>query len=357
MLDGSRQKDQSEQMTSDTPAIVFFDGDDTGWGPIIHMAQLMARLFDAPLERPALPQSSRLRLMQRKIFRTRRGTERGVIYLAREPQEIPQIVALPGFGRPHRFRVLWIVDSFWSDEAPSSRLFSQFDLVAYMQKGEADFYERVAPGRSLWLGWGADVLGLGSARADRDIDVLRVGRQPPEWADDARSLELCRAAGLRFHGRPPFPPSDPRDPSAGHRALMEFYTRSKFLIAHSNLVAPAPYTHPHKAYLTGRWTDALACGAIVAGVAPHEDASVAELLWPGATLDFDQSDLRANVGQLADAVAGWTPEMAATNHQQALARLDWRWRFAALAERLGFRAPALEQEMAGLKAALAKTAA
>ncbi|MFC3087683.1 hypothetical protein [Tabrizicola soli] len=61
--------------------------------------------------------------------------------------------------------------------------------------------------------------------------------------------------------------------------------------------------------------------------------------------------------QLADAVAGWTPEMAARNHRQALTRLDWRWRFAALAERLGFRTPALEREMAGLKAAIARAAA
>lgn len=349
--------DQSEQRTSEAPAVVFFDGDSLGWGPIVHMAQLMARLFDAPLERPAAPQPSRLRLAQRHIFRTRKGTGHGVIYLARGPQDIPRIVALPGFDRPHRFRALWIVDSFWTEWAPSSRLFSHFDLVAYMQKGEAAFYEGMAPGRSLWLGWGADVLGLGSARAERDVDVLRVGRQPTEWDDDARSLEQCRAAGLRFHGRPPFPPDDPQDPSASHRALMEYYARSRFLIAHSNLAAPAPYTHPEKAYLTGRWTDALACGAIVAGLAPHEDAGAAELFWPGATLDFDRIDLGSNVAQLADAVAGWTPEMAAMNHRQALIRLDWRWRFAALAEHLGFRAPALEPEMAGLKAAIARAAA
>ncbi len=138
---------------------------------------------------------------------------------------------------------------------------------------------------------------------------------------------------------------------------MEYYARSRFLIAHSNLAAPAPYTHPEKAYLTGRWTDALACGAIVAGLAPHEDAGAAELFWPGATLDFDRIDLGSNVAQLADAVAGWAPEMAAMNHRQSLIRLDWRWRFAALAERLGFRAPALEPEMAGLKAAIARAAA
>lgn len=74
---------QSEQMMSGTPTVVFFDADSLGWGPIVHMAQLMARLFDAPLERPAAPQASRLRLAQRHIFRTAKGTAGGVICLAR----------------------------------------------------------------------------------------------------------------------------------------------------------------------------------------------------------------------------------------------------------------------------------
>lgn len=124
--------DQSKQMTSETPAVVFFDGDSLGWGPIVHMAQLMARVFDAPLERPAAPQPSRLRLARRHLFRTRKGIGHGVIYLARGPQDIPQLVALPDFDRPHRFRALWIIDSFWTEWAPSSRLFAHFDLVAYM---------------------------------------------------------------------------------------------------------------------------------------------------------------------------------------------------------------------------------
>jgi len=49
--------------------------------------------------------------------------------------------------------------------------------------------------------------------------------------------------------------------------------------------------------------------------------------------------------------------MAARNYRQALIRLDWRWRLAALAGRLGFRAPALEREMADLKAAISGAAA
>lgn len=347
-------KSQKVQTTPVPPSIVFQDAESRGWEPILHMMKLMAGLLDAQIERPAPPPVSRWRLAQRLLLRTRRGKAPGVIYFAKAPRDITRLVALPGFEQPRRFRAVWIIDSFWTEHAPSPRLFSHFDLIIYMRKGDAAFYERLAPGRALYLGWGADVLGLGSAQADRDIDVLRVGRQPEAWDDDARSRDLCQAAGLRFHGRPPFLPDDPQDSSAGQRALMGYYARSKFLIAHSNLAAPASYTHPHKAYLTGRWTDALASGAIVAGVTPYEDASAEDLLWPGATLDFDRIDLQANIAQLAEAAQDWTPERAAQNYRQALIRLDWRWRFATLVDRLGLATPKLDQEMARLRAAIAE---
>ncbi|MAC81896.1 MAG: hypothetical protein CML66_28020 [Rhodobacteraceae bacterium] len=336
-------------MQTDTPTLVFPSGKSRGWGPVDHMMHLMAQLFEAPLERPVLPQRSRLKIAQRHLFKARQGRAPGVIYLAKAPQDISHLLSLPEFDRPHRFRVLWIVDSFWTDRAPPSRLFSQFDLVIHMQKGEAEFYERMAPGRALYLGWGADVLNLGSAFAERDIDVLRVGRQPEAWDNDDHSFDLCQNAHLRFNGRPPFTPEDPGDPSADQRALMGYYARSKFLVAHSNLAAPAPYTHPTKEYITGRWTDALAAGAIVAGIAPHGDAGAEDLLWPGATLDFDRIDLQDNIARLAEAVSEWTPDRAMQNYRQALIKLDWRWRFAELAARLGLDAPKLTQDLKRLR--------
>jgi hypothetical protein len=76
---------------------------------------------------------------------------------------------------------------------------------------------------------------------------------------------------------------------------MEYYRRARFVVAFSNLAAPAKYTHPTKAYFTGRWTDALANGAVVAGIHPVEDAGVGDLLWDGALLSFDRIDLAENI--------------------------------------------------------------
>ena len=49
-------------------------------------------------------------------------------------------------------------------------------------------------------------------------------------------------------------------------ALLHSLARAKYTLAFSNLVDASDYTHRSRAYITGRWTDALAHGAIVAGV-------------------------------------------------------------------------------------------
>src|SRR5690606_17232400 len=125
--------------------------------------------------------------------------------------------------------------------------------------------------------------------------------------------------------------------------MRDWYARAKFIIAHSNIAAPAPYTHPSRAYVTARWTDALACGASVAGRQPEGDLALVD--WPGALLETGVIDLDRNLDLIAEAVGAWTPDIARRNHREALARLDWRHRIAALATRLGLRTRALSAEM------------
>jgi hypothetical protein len=45
--------------------------------------------------------------------------------------------------------------------------------------------------------------------------------------------------------------------------------RAKFVLAFSNRVHQAGYTHPEREYLTARWVDSLAHGAVIAGIAPQ----------------------------------------------------------------------------------------
>ncbi len=282
-----------------------------------------------------------LRRLRRTLWQPVRSGADILLYIVHQPGEIVSIVADPDFDQPTAMRVLWIVDSFWSERTPTG-LMGNFDLVIYMQKAEAAFYERAAGGKALYIGWGADVLDLGFGGSGRDIDVLRVGRQPDDWEDDLRSSEIAAAQGLVFHGRPPA--------DISYSDLTKWYARSRYIIAFSNLAAPAPYTHPTKAYFTGRWTDALAGGAVVAGIAPMQDSGIAGRLWEGACLEFDGVDLVSNMETLARARTAWTPEVAEINYRNALLRLDWRHGIKVLADHLGLVAPTLEHELERLHA-------
>src|SRR4051795_9364264 len=95
------------------------------------------------------------------------------------------------------------------------------------------------------------------------------------------------------------------DATANQTALMRRLAEVKFTLAFSNSVSPASYTHPTRQYLTGRWTDSLASGAVVAGILPDCDATD-ELLWPGATLDLGTTDRGLGIERLAAAVDSWT---------------------------------------------------
>jgi hypothetical protein len=191
-----------------------------------------------------------------------------------------------------------------------------------------------------WLPWGSDVLRLGSDNADRPHDLLRLGRQPPSWEDDTATAVLCESMHLQFRGRPPYVD----DPTEGQRALMNIMAQTKFTLSFSNLVNRAPQTHPHHAYITGRWTDALSAGAIVAGIPPRSD-SVRALLWEDAMLDLGSVDRRRGLDVLVSAVRDWTPQRAKQNHLQSLQVLDWRWRFENIANVTGVRPHKLDTEL------------
>ena len=176
-----------------------------------------------------------------------------------------------------------------------------------------------------------------------------MGRQPPEWDRDDETERACREWGLRFRGRPPVGEC----PADSLRELMGYQARSKYILAFSNRVDRHLHTHPTREYLTCRWFDALACGASLAGVTPRSP-SADQTLWPGACLDLGTLRRQEGLPILADAVRNWRPERAATNHRFALERLDWRWRFATIAEALGEAPPRLEAELELVRQAIAR---
>lgn len=331
--------------------VFYVDNDQAGWAPITHMAGLLCRLLEAiPHDLSNGRLSGPMRVYRTAFPPPHRADAAGDIFILRNPTELTQVLGHPSFQDRRSFRALWIIDSFWTDHfiKPAGRLLSYFDLVCYTRQGDSDFYERLCRDRAVFLGWGTDALDLGASSGARLWDILRVGRQPLTWDNDTHTEAACNRYGLRFHGRPPFG----ADPTFQQRDLMrDWYSRTKFLIGHSNLAAPAPYTHPTKDYITARWTDALACGAVVAGVPPAGDLTLID--WPGSLLKFDEIDLEANLEQIQEANRVWTQKIATHNRLEALRRLDWRWRIAKLAEMLRCSTDTLKADMQRLDTEIA----
>lgn len=253
----------------------------SGWGPVAELVALAARLFDARVA--VVDDHGEVSLFRKTAASLPRGRRRpGHHLLVVAPHAgMAAYAARPRLWFPgYDSTAVWVIDSFWTDRTPRLlRGTAHVDRVFITDPQLVEEWEQITGTPVSVLPWGADTALYPGAAQHRGIDVLRLGRQPEAWADDdATALEAHRQ-GLRFAGRPPT--SD--DPGQNQRNVREALMGAKLVLAFSNLVSPAPYTHPTRDYLTGRWMDALAAGCLVAGTAP---AAATSTLWDGATLEI-----------------------------------------------------------------------
>jgi len=318
-----------------------------GWHPVTYMVRLLSELVSAdlvsvPINRPANAQRRLAALAPR-----RRGRGTGLV-IAAAPRHLDALLRVSYWVRGYGHVAGWVIDIFWTDQIPHvARPAGHFDQLFVADKEVVEIWHDATGLPVTWLPWGADVVRLGSDNADRPIDLQRVGRQPSAWEDDAEMRRACEAAGLRFAGRPPMH----ADPLTNQMTLMERLALAKFSLSFTNAVSAASYTHPTREYLTGRWTDALASGAVVAGIAPA-CAATDELLWPGSTLELDPVDRSRGIARIVEAVSNWQPQVAGDNHRNALEHLYWRWRFRQLATALGVASERLDAELDFIRAVL-----
>lgn len=319
-----------------------------GWIAIEQLARVAAEVFDAPIRRINTP-AARKRHLLRHLYlppRRRKASKRAALIIATDPDDLLRFYREPGLFGDYKEIAIYICDSFALAKIRRLALFRRVDLIVRMRPFNEDFYSELMGDRTIYAPFGADVLGLGGWEGPRGTDVLRVGRQPEEWDDDAISAARLGASDLRFAGRPPFADT----PEAGMALLFEQYRNSKVTLAHSNLICGHLGTHASLDYVTARWTDAAANGTLVAGHQPTKDRSLTEILWPELLVHFDSRDPQENIAQLNEVVARWTPEAARFNYKMALKRLDWRWRLKDIASYMGWTAPGLETAMSQLTA-------
>ena len=319
-----------------------------GWSPIQYMIQLASELFDAPvLEADGYPSPLTKALSFLPKASGRRTQREPCLMVCTGAADLPKLLSVPHWRKRFGPTAAWIIDSFWTGHIPrTSRLTNMFDRLFVTSIEDLPEWNQVSGVPTTWLPWATDALRLGSYDSQRNWDITRVGRQPPEWEDD--QLASAAAAGLRIKYRPR-PASDGLNSLQNQRLMMSVYADTKYVLAFSNTANPEPYTHPTRQYLTGRWVDGLAAGAIIAGVPPRGE-SVDPLLWAGATLDFNSVRLNEGLRSLESALPQWTKQIAFNNYLMALKNLDWRWRFKVLADSLGVRSALLDSELALLQA-------
>ena len=330
-----------------------------GWDPINHMVELAASMFGARLrtfENNDWKEPSTLSLASIALRGRKRVTAApdALVIVDHAPSAL-YFLTDPNLRSGYNRVFLWIIDSFWTERIPRFPLGKVFDGIFIMYGPDADEYRERTGIATYNVGWGADALGLGRGPEIRDLDILRVGRQPEIWNDNKASAARMKAFGLTLEG-PTLLPDQGRQPSGYDRMahITSCYRRAKFILAHSNLAAPKPYVHPTKEYITGRWSSAISCGAVVAGVQPLSDPVFSEILWPEAYLHTESFDPEVFAPILARASEEWAPDIARKNQLMALKRLDWRWKFKKIADVIGGDFRGLQEELSKLNAAIAR---
>lgn len=300
----------------------------SGWDSITKAVNLAVELFEADLlvldtVIPKAFEKLEILLLKRKKLL---GAE-SCLLICPDATGLIGLTRITNWRKRFKYLAAWVVDSFWLERIPKVvKLSHQFDHFFISTEEDIPAWTAATKTPVSWLPCGSDVLRLGGISEDKVWDLTRIGRQPDEWDDDANTEKLCTKKNIRFHGRM----KTYESPEKNQQMLMGLYKQSKFLLAFTNIAHPNIYTHATRQYITARWTDALACGAVVAGMPPNEP-SINRLFWDGATLDIKSTHIVEGLEIIDEALKQWKPEQAVINHQLALERLDWRWRLAEIA--------------------------
>lgn len=321
--------------------VIYTDPGGRGWAPVELLARLLAECLGAELVTMSTrPRMDRVRRATGALPpRRSSGT---CIVIAPQPAHLGSLLTprylLQGYDRV----VGWVIDSFLDDRIPRmARQGTHFDQLFITDAELVTTWASSTNTPTHWLPFGSDVLNQPPAPVERSIDLLRVGRQPVDWQDDHATGAEAARLGLRFSAGPAIL----KDAKANQASLMRAMQSTKFTLSFSNLVSPASYTHASIDYVTGRWTDALASGASVAGIPPVCKAGQ-ELLWDGGLLRLPDTNRSRGLKIVAEAVATWKYESAHAIHLRALETLDWRVRFDELVRVAGIDRGRLDDELA-----------
>ncbi|MBS1673001.1 MAG: hypothetical protein JSS74_03455 [Actinobacteria bacterium] len=317
-----------------------------GWAPIHALAALTTRLLGA--RRVTVDDRGNVSYASKAgaYLPRRRGGARSLLLLAPNPAHLAYATHMNPWLRRYDSIAAWVIDSFSTEWIGRFAQRRQFDQIFITDRNLIDEWHDRTASAIHWAPWGSDTLARPIGSTARTSDVLRLGRQPAAWSDDMLTARACEEEGIRFATVPRMT----GDGVADYANVRQSLGSTRFVLAFSNLVSPGNYTHSTRDYVTARWVDGLASGAVVAGRAP---VIAGEMFWDGATLEIDPWDRAAGVRALAEAVNSWTPAVAERNAALARERLDWRLRLRDIVTTCGWDVPGtLTEELGRLGGAM-----
>lgn len=316
-----------------------------GWGPIERLSTLAADVFSAPLITvPARKSVSRFFWAKAGVPRSKgKDSGKSALLIVGVPGQLFALLEDPlWLGRYEQVSV-WVIDSFWNERIPKAvRGTKRIDWIWVTDSNDVPDWQSHFGNRVGVLPWGTDALGITTeySATSKRIDLLRVGRQPLEYDDDALTLETASRLGIRFEGRPSFG----TDEAESQRNLYRALATAKSVLAFSNLLDGSTYTHPTKEYVTGRWLDALASGAAIGGVFPSTETAMS-LVPESGRFAVNPQDRGRGLGEVKSWLQDWNEEKASVLRKHALAHLDWRHRLASIDAHFSIGSRQLNEEL------------
>jgi hypothetical protein len=315
-----------------------------GWVCIDEFEDLFAETCGAtivaPHSRPQLPRAlsqMRDRVWSDVSIRADDKLEGDLLLIvARSPSELQSLRAVKEWHKRFRQVAGYVIDSYFF--AGFSSVTRQFDHIFTTTREGADFVRKTYGVPTSVLRQGFDCLHWHSVSAERSIDLIGFGRQPPSYHQQFQ-LEFHRADSPLLYLHSPIGAVHGPQVHVERPMMLKLIQRSKLALAFHMLVEPHG-SRPKAMFLTNRWLESLAMGCIVVGKRPIGGMADEMLNWPDATVELpDDASAAAGLVKELAADASYLQTIRRRNVMQMCSQHDWRHRIRDVLQHFSLAAP------------------
>jgi hypothetical protein len=249
-----------------------------------------------------------------------------------------------------RFRYIaaYVIDSYFTEDFGSS--VKDYDhIFSTTQEGAEEVRSRFKVSSSV-LRQGFDCLNWACSDANRSIELIGFGRQPPSYHEVfQRAFHTYQSPLLYLHS-----PIGTLTGEAVWRErpmMLKLLQRSKISLAFHLMIEPTTVRPRSPGFVTSRWFESLASGCIVVGKRPPGAMAEELFCWPDALIELPDSPADA-VSMIHEIVSDspFLEKVRQRNVIEMCKRHDWRYRLNEIYQHFNLPPPPLlNRELSLLK--------